>query len=398
MNVAAAICTLLCSVTLGAQVLEGLPPGGERRLYPSDAAALNLREPRTSLPCAVKPVRAELAYDLGFETGYQVRIRLRDIAGEGGVLTVIFRVSPDGGIKPPAYFQQKWTLPPIPEDANGETTLDGTFTVGEGDYYVDWLMRDENERVCSAYWRISARLPAGKGPFTTALSRGVVLPTTRDYVGMKQPSSETAEKRLRLRILLHVAPKFADAAVLSPHDRDALSSIVRGIAREPQISSLSITAFNLTRSQIVFREDDVRQIDFAALDDAIGSFSPGTIAVDELATKDAGGRFFVELLADQRARRRADALIFVGPKVQDDRTVPAEPLRELADAGCPVFYLSYKPTWTMRLGADPIAAAVRTSRGSEFSIGRPLDLLSAWSKIMSKITDGNTWRTLSKAQ
>jgi hypothetical protein len=214
---------------------------------------------------------------------------------------------------------------------------------------------------------------------------------------MRQQSSENAAKRLKVSIFLHVAPQSADSAALSPQDRQALLSMVRSIAREPQISRLSITAFNLAHSRIVFREDDVRQINFAALDNAINSLELGTITVDQLASRDAGARFFVELIADQVARRPADALIVVGPKILDDRAVPDELLRQLSDTGCPVFYLSYNPASDLKFGADLIGSAVKGWRGSEFGINRPVDLLSAWSKILSRITDGNPWSNASKA-
>ena len=396
--VAIAGVTLLCSVTLCGQVLMGgLAPGGERWLFPSDAAVLDLHESRTSLRCAVKPVRAELDYTLGFQTGYQVRIRLHDFAGHGDVLTVVFRVTSDRGLTPPVYFQQKWEVPPVPEDADGETTLDGTLTVGEGDYHLAWLMRDRNERVCSAYWKISAHLPAGKGPFSMALSPGVVLPSTGDYAWMKQPSSGSADKQLTVSVFLHVESQFAGFATLAPEDRYALSSMVRSIAREPRISSLSVTAFNLARSQVVFRQDDIRQIDLAALDTAINSLNLGTITVQLLAAKDTGARFLVELVGDQVARSHADALIFLGPKIMDDRALPDELFRQLNDTVCPVFYLSYNPAWNVRAGADLIGSVVRHWRGSEFSINKPLDLLSAWSKIMSRISDGTPWRNASTA-
>jgi hypothetical protein len=60
-------------------------------------------------------------------------------------------------------------------------------------------------------------------------------------------------------------------------------------------------------------------------------------------------------------------------------------LKQLGDAGCPVFYLKYDPDPSLDSGSDLIRSAVNHWRGGEFSIRRPLDLVSAWSKIMSRI-------------
>ena len=42
---------------------------------------------------------------------------------------------------------------------SGDATLGGIFDLGEGNYHVDWLMRDRSERVCSFYWDSEATLP-----------------------------------------------------------------------------------------------------------------------------------------------------------------------------------------------------------------------------------------------
>src|SRR5262245_15720641 len=136
---ASVIVLLLFPATLCSQILiEGLGPGGTRRLLPVDAAALDIRETLTSLPCAVTPIRPELGYDLVFRAGFEARIRRRDLAGDGNTLTTIFRVTSVGDPNRPVYFEQKWGVPPIEENAGGAASLQGTFKVGEGDYHVDW--------------------------------------------------------------------------------------------------------------------------------------------------------------------------------------------------------------------------------------------------------------------
>ena len=47
---------LKCAQIYGQVFINGVQPGDTGRLLPSDAAILELREPRKDLPCSVKPV------------------------------------------------------------------------------------------------------------------------------------------------------------------------------------------------------------------------------------------------------------------------------------------------------------------------------------------------------
>src|SRR4051794_11694974 len=130
MRLPVAVFAFLSSITLCGQVMiRDFTPGGTLGLLLSDSAVLDIREVSTSLPCEVKPVRPELGFDLGFHTGYQVSLRLRHLAGEGLVLTSIFRVIPENNADAVAYFQQKWTVPAIAPNAVGAAILDGSFVV-----------------------------------------------------------------------------------------------------------------------------------------------------------------------------------------------------------------------------------------------------------------------------
>src|SRR3954447_25881584 len=125
--------------------MAGDDSGAAVRLFPGDAEVLEMGEVRTSLPCVITPARTELGFDLVFHTGHTAHVKLRDLGGDGNVLTSIFRVTSLANPEKPIYFEQKWRVPPIPEDAAGAVTLDSSFTLGEGDYQVAWLLRDRNE-------------------------------------------------------------------------------------------------------------------------------------------------------------------------------------------------------------------------------------------------------------
>jgi hypothetical protein len=156
------------------------------------------------LPCKVRLLSLKLGLDPGFHVGYQTDIQLRDFIGEGDVLTVVFRVVPNNNANAPLYFRQKWQVPAIPEDAKGAVTLEGNFIAGPGDYHVDWLIRDRRDRACSAYWRISVRLPAGKGQLFPILTPAPAISPASEVGLMRQPAQENAERGWKAAILIHV--------------------------------------------------------------------------------------------------------------------------------------------------------------------------------------------------
>jgi hypothetical protein len=188
-----------------------------------------------------------------------------------------------------------------------------------------------------------------------------------------------------------VGPDVVGGASIAYAESDALLSILRGILREPRIGEISITAFNLQQRQVIFEQENIRQVNFASLKKAIGSLALGTVTVSQLAEKDAEAKFLIRLAAERAERKHSDVLIFVGNKTIDEAGMTRDLLKQLGDARRPVFYLTHLPTPGSDPWRDLIGSAVRYWRGREFTISRPVDLVSAWSKIMSQLGK-DSWR------
>ena len=146
-------------VTAAGLPAQTILSGGMSRLFTSDAAILESGAPRKDLPCSVTSVKPALGFDLKFHSGYEVTIPLKELAGEGNQLTMVFRVIPETRSDDPAYLSQRVSVPQIEDDSKGDAYLRGSFDVGEGKYHVDWLMRDRNDHFCSSSWEIEAALP-----------------------------------------------------------------------------------------------------------------------------------------------------------------------------------------------------------------------------------------------
>ena len=145
----------------GQVMIPGGPPDGIVRIHTSDMAIFMAREKRNDLPCAVSPNKPVLGFDLRFHSSYEVAVPLRALAGNGNLLTVLFQVTPVAHPDEPVFFRQRINVPPIEENASGDAYLQGAFDIGQGDYQVDWLMRDRMGRVCSSFWEVNAHLRGG---------------------------------------------------------------------------------------------------------------------------------------------------------------------------------------------------------------------------------------------
>ena len=112
-----------------------------------------------SLPCTVLPSKPKLGFDLQFTAGYVATVPLHSLAGAGNGLRALFRIEPLDGKGGKYYFWDRYSVPPIAPNAVGETTIPGRFKLGAGRYRVDWLLRDQSEKVCSAHWEIECSIP-----------------------------------------------------------------------------------------------------------------------------------------------------------------------------------------------------------------------------------------------
>ena len=362
--------------------------GGVVRIVNTDMAVLESAEHRTDIPCEVSSVKPELAFDLRFHAAYRVVIPLKDLAGNGDQLRVLIRVTPVEKADNRLYLVDRFTVPPIEEDAKGEAVLPGGFTLGPGRYKVDWLMRDRAERVCSSHWEMEARLDADNRDLPLTMPPNTVAQRPQEPFGEQPPVERAATDRLlHVKILVNFSPTGPRESTLKPWDVEAIVSILRSIAREPQIGRFTIVAFNMQEERVIYREDNVERIDFPALGEAVGAIKLGTVDYRKLQDPTSGTRFLTSLLSEQLGPQQPepDAIVITGPKLMLEKRVPQEALRQAGRADCPIFYLNYNFNPRSNPWRDAIGSALRVYRGLEYSITLPRDLGAALTDMMSKL-------------
>jgi hypothetical protein len=371
-------------------------PGGTVRLFTTDAAILEAQDTRKDLPCTVTPNKPVLGFDLRFHTGYEVSVPLRELAGSENTLTMVFRVTPENHPDEPMYFSQRVAVPAIEEDEKGPAYLQGEFNVGEGKYHVDWLMRDRSERICSSHWDSEATLPPRDKQITLDIAPNVIKPSDTEPFKQEPPvQREQADKPLNVKIMMNFAPQDSTSATLQPLDTNALVSILRSIAREPRIGKFSIVAYNMQEQRVIYRQDNASTIDFPAIGKALGSLNLGTVDLKRLAQKHGDTEFLSNLITSEvkESKDQPDAVIFAGPKVMLDNSLPPETLKQLGDIKFPVFYMNYNLNPLANPWKDAIGSCVKYLKGVEFTISRPRDLFFAWTDIMGRIVKLKFGRT-----
>ena len=366
-------------------MMRGAGVNGSVQLMATDSIVLDAKETRKDLPCTVTPVKPMLGFDLRFHAGYDVSIPLKELAGEEDLLTILFRVTPTNGKGEPMYFTQKYTVPKIDADARGDAYLQGGFDLGEGEFQVDWMIRDRMERVCASNWESAAALSPKDQGMKLPITANVVEASDSEFFKQEAPVARIdSNDPLKVKILINFAPQKLAAASLQPMDTAALVSILRNISRDPRICKFSVVAFNMNEQRVVYKQDDATQIDFPELGKALSSLKPGTVDYKNLTNKHGDTEFLTHLIETEMSGNDSDAVIFAGPKVMLDEGVSQENLKQFANAS-PVFYMNFNLFPQQVPWRDAIGNAVKHMRGLEYTITRPRDLWTSWSDIMGRI-------------
>jgi hypothetical protein len=379
--------TLFAAPAHGQKALEAAR--GAPVILNSDLAVLADTQQRADLPCRVDWSKPQMSFDLRFHATYRVQIPLKELSGEGNQLRILMRVTPEGAPENTLYLTDRFSVPPIEEDAKGDAYVGGEYTLGPGRYRVDWLMRDRTERVCSEHWALEAVADDDYNGVELAIAPNTVEPRPQDPFQETTPVDRDAQnKLLHVKLLVNFSPTDPRESTLKPWDVRAITSIVRTIAREPSIGTFSVVAFSMNEERVIYRQDHSTFIDFPALGEAVNGMQLGTVQLSQLADPESGPRFLASLLTEHLGAQKqpVDAVIIVGPKVMLQQKIPEEMLTRPAAENLPVFYFSYNSNPRKNIWRDTITTALKVYRGLAYSITLPRDLGTAVSDMMPRLT------------
>jgi hypothetical protein len=368
------------------EILNGSQPGQGPILFPADTAALEAAETRKDMDCTINPQKARLGFDMRFHSGYNVSIPLRELHGQGNMLTIVFRVTPKVAGADPTYMTQQTRVPRITED-EGEVTLQGVFDVGEGIYHVDWVIRDFVGRMCTANWDVDASLSPRDRQMTVAVPPHTIRHTQDEEFQDEPPVHRTSDAPIKVKVMLNYAPQRPGSAAIDPLDATALVSILRNLSRNPKIGKFSLVAFNVQEQRILYRQEDADHIDFPAMGTALKSIRLGTVDLNRLERKHGDIEFLSSLIRSEiSSEDHLDGLIFVSPKTMMDSNIPQDDLKQASATDYPVFYMNYNLDPQGAPWKDAIGRWVKFLKGQEYTISGPRELWSAVTDVVARIT------------
>jgi hypothetical protein len=318
---------IMCSVTFAQSVVESAGVDVARALMDKAGAMPKLR-------CEFTSIRPDLTYGLHFRTGYRVQVPLNQFSGSGLDVSVLLRVTPDGGI--PTYLASV-VRTPVPADRSLAGVFEGSFLVGEGAYKVEAMVADEANRGCSERWQIHAKRKGVERELKAASRPGSVAAdrlTDRDNANLGE-----ARVASHPTILLHAAPLKPGGSVLSTEDISMLAGSLSAVLRQLSVESARVIVFNLNLGKVLQDKEDFTATDLRDLAVSLKGLQLGVVDYRALRNPNHASEFLTSLLGDLRMTD-SDVLLWLGSYFPAQRGLQIEKLKRITAAG--IFYLEYR--------------------------------------------------------
>jgi len=366
---------LIASTALGQYVFDR--PRAEKLL----AAHSNDRQ----LHCEVIPVPARLSFSFRFQTGYVVRMPMKQYAGPGHHWNILMRVTPAGGGEP-FYLGSYTRLRSVPK-TNTPGEFGGVYQVGEGRYTVDWMLADDQNRTCRKSWKVEAKLDAHERGLKLGMAANTAGPLT--YRRWSQQSDDSDVNPLgRLTVLLHAAPLYPRSTRFRAQDRLMLVSSLASLLEALPARSVRVVVFNLDQQKELFREDDLTPDSFDQVAQSTSNLQLQVVDYRVLQNR----RGHISLLADLikqelETAQPSDKVIFLGPTSRYYDKVPDAALEQHLASVPQFFYFQYKPYWGRDANfPDSVAMAIRNVKGKTMLIHSPDEFARAIREVGTQVS------------
>ena len=149
---------------------------------------------------------------------------------------------------------------------------------------------------------------------------------------------------LRVEVLLNLAATTHERGSLRTGDRhlDALLPALKVLSQiESPALSLHVSLLDLARRSVVFRQDDVRRLDWPRLRDSLAEAQPGKIDVHELEHRREQAAFFVKEVGRRVETSPSEVLIVLSNAVVFETGQDLQAVGIPSAPGCRVFYLRF---------------------------------------------------------
>jgi hypothetical protein len=332
-------------------------------------------EGESKLKCEVRRIKPALNFGFRFQSGYVVRVPMEQFEGSGHRWSTMMRVTPAGGEA--VYLMAPQRLPNIPE-TDVQLEFAGGFLVGEGKYRVDWLLVDDQNRVCRDSWDIQAERSRSERNLPLGMPPGVIddigLRSSRSRVEAAHSTGGGVEEQ-RITVLLHAAPLWPGRVRLRSYDRVLLLSSLSALIERLPAASFRVVAFNLDQQQEIFRSGNLNRRAFAELAGKLEAIELGTVDVNVLNAQKGHLDLLTTLVKEElEASPRSDIVIVLGPSARQHDKVPKSMLEQMRATEPRFFYFQYKPNrFRGSEFPDTISHAIKRIGGKVSVVRTPAD-------------------------
>ena len=363
----------------------------ERSRVPQEWQDFAPRKDEPKLKCSVSPVKPALNYSFRFQTGYVVRLPLRQYEGAAQRLFTFFRVTPEDSEREPVYFLSSAQIPKAPP-TKATVEFGGGYVVGEGKYRVDWVMTDESGHVCAKNWRINAKLGRKERDLPPGMAAGTVdqISLRRWTRGSRGPNDPEGH---RITILMNAAPVMTRRLRLGGYDRVLLLSSLASLVERLPLRSARLVVFNLDQQREIYRTENFEPADFSRVSRALSELELGVVDYDVLKNRRGHVDLVTELIAESLEQQRSDAVVFLGPKPRHLDKVQRSLLPERSPDHPPFFYVQFRPFIVGASYPDTLMSAVSRMKGKTYQVYSPGDFAEAILDISKAL--GQTKRSAS---
>jgi hypothetical protein len=338
--------------------------------------------PLPELRCKLRTARPQLDYELRFSSAYLVAIPLQRLRGGGNRLTatvVIHPLSPENA--EPVRLRDVAQIRTIPPRTKGDLELGGYLAMGEGEYQVDWELRDEAGRSCRVSWNLKARRSGRYRDVDLTLRPGEIQSATSRLFRPDGTSRPPANHNFRVKLLVNLDMRTRRSSRVQLWRYVPMISSLRVMSRHADLAEFSVVAFSVKDQKILHRQAPSSRIDFPGLGDSIESLSPGTVDFETLR-RGSDLDFLDNLFRDELGDGEDfDAVIFMGSDDRYGKRISRETIENLKEKRISVFYL--RSMFDLWRGA--IGNSVRSLGGKEFPTREPADLALAVDEIVMRL-------------
>ncbi len=336
---------------------------------------------KTKLNCHVHPVKPTLDFSFRFQTGYVVSLPAQQYSGREHKLVVLARITPHSG----GATKYLISIVNLPSGLKPKMQLEfgGGYLVGTGRYRVEWLLMDDDNRVCRQNWNVEAKLGHTEKHADVAIADNTVSALSFPKWNAAAPAQEAGS---RVTVLMHAAPLYSRSTMIRGYERIVLLGALASLLEHFSTHSVRLVVFNLDQQKELFRQDVLDKDSYRRVADTMRNLNIARVDYRVLLNRLGHVALLSKMIDNELlAPDPPDTVIFFGPTARYSEKVAEFALS--ANSKAPrFFYLQMKPPGFRRAEfPDSIQLTVAKLKGKTITFASPGEFAKGIATIENKV-------------